>query len=313
MTDTQLTPAAGYNVNNMVFSKPQDGSIPGSNPPMKYKRINISTKNPDGTIGELILPTDELFSFGVSENVSQETGKVNGHVMPLCLWNKNGPTDSEKQWTDTFDDIVEQVKEHLVEIKDEIEKYNLNMHVLEDFNPLYWKKEKGVRVPGRGPTLYAKLIESKKKGKEGIITQFYDPNGQKLDAMSLLGSYCFVRGAVKIESIFVGKNPSLQIKLYECIVRLMDGGMKSLLRPATSSSLMVSQAGNMGSTPSNRQSRKPEPEDDGNSENDDEGSQLNDNDNDNDNDNEPEQEPEPAPKPAAKKRPALKKRLVAKK
>jgi len=83
--NTQLTSASGYDTKRMLFSEVQNGSIPNSTPQINYKRINIQTRNEDGTTGDLILSTSKLFSFGVSENTDPNTGKVNGYVMPLCL------------------------------------------------------------------------------------------------------------------------------------------------------------------------------------------------------------------------------------
>ena len=104
--NTQLTAASGYDPKSrMVFSEPISGSVPDTK--IEFKRINISTRNDDGSVGELILPTERLFSFGVSENVSQDTGKVTGYTFPLCLWTRDNPTAQEKAWTDTFDRVVE--------------------------------------------------------------------------------------------------------------------------------------------------------------------------------------------------------------
>jgi hypothetical protein len=160
----------GYNTNRMIFSEPIPGSIPDSKPKIEFKRINISTRNDDGSKGELIIPTTRLFSFGVSENTSQETGKVNGYTFPICLWSKDSPTEEEKAWTDLFDKVVEKCIDHLVENREEIEMFELSRGDLTKtkggLNPLYWKKEKHVEngktimrvVPGSGPTLYTKLI-----------------------------------------------------------------------------------------------------------------------------------------------------------
>jgi hypothetical protein len=226
--NTQLTSASGYETKRMIFSEAQTGSIPNSKPEISFKRITISTKNEDGTVGALILPTSKLFSFGVSENLSMDTGKVNGYVMPLCLHNRDGATQEEKEWTETFNNIVDQCKEHLIENKDEIEKYDLEMNDLKKFNSLYYKKEKGKIVEGMGPTLYGKLIVSKKQDK--IITMFYDFDGESIDPLTLLGKYCNVKAAVKIESIFIGNKISLQVKLYECEVKLLQTGMKRLMK-----------------------------------------------------------------------------------
>jgi len=233
MNSTQLTYTKNYNVNRMVFSAPLLCTVPNSQSKISitYKRINVSTKNEDGSIGDLVLATDKLFSFGVSENKS-ETGQVTGYSLPLCLWNKDGPSDSEKQWTDTFNQIVEHCKKHLLENRNDIEMYDLEVSDLKKFNPLYWKKEKNVVVPNTGPTLYTKLIVSKKEDK--ILSTFYDSDtGEELDAMHLMGKYCFVNAAVKIESIYIGGTKiALQVKLWEADVSLVEKGMKRLLRAA---------------------------------------------------------------------------------
>jgi hypothetical protein len=212
----------------MIFSEALAGTIPKSVPPINYKRISIQTLNEDGTTGDLILPTSQLFSFGVGENTNPETGKVNGYVMPLCLWNRDGASHEEKDWSDTFDRIIDTCKDHLVANREEIDRYELEKRDLKKFNPLYWKRDKGKIVDGTGPTLYAKLIVSKKQNK--IVTMYYDSDGEEVDPLSLLGKYCYAKGAVKIESIFIGNKISMQVKLYECEVRLTDTGMKRMMK-----------------------------------------------------------------------------------
>lgn len=223
--NNQLTQVSEYDVQKMIFSEPQSNSIP--NTTISYKRINISTLNSDGSIGDLILPTERSFCFGVSENKNIETQKVNGHVLPLCLWNKEGASAQEKAWTDTFDRIVEQCKSHLIENREEIEQYDLSMADLKKLNPLYWKRDKGKVIEGTGPTLYAKLIESKKNDK--ILSMFFNKNNEPIDPLSLLGKRCFAKAAIKIESIFIGNKITLQVKVYEAEIELLETGMKSLL------------------------------------------------------------------------------------
>jgi hypothetical protein len=226
--NTQLTEASGYNTDLMIFSDAQAGSIPNSVPAINYKRITISTRNADGTTGDLIFPTSQLFSFGISENTNPETGKVNGYVMPICLWNRDGPSDEEKEWSDTFNNVIEACKGHLIDNREEIDQYELEMNDLKKFNPLYWKREKGKLVEGSGPSLYAKLIVSKKQNK--IVSMFYDYDGEEVDPLTLLGKYCHTKAAIKIESIFIGNKISMQIKLYECEVKLADTGMKRMMK-----------------------------------------------------------------------------------
>jgi hypothetical protein len=199
---------------------------------MKYGRINISTRNPDGSIGDLILPTESLYSFGLSDNVDPNTGKSNGLSMSLCMWSKDNATEAEKAWTTTLDKIVEHVKDHILDIKDEIGKYDLERNDLKKFNPLYWKRDKGKIVEGTGPMLYVKLIHSKKQDK--FITKFFDEeNDEELEPTSLIGKSFYTTCAIKVESIYVGSKISLQIKLFESNIRLLDTSRKRLLgRPS---------------------------------------------------------------------------------
>ena len=154
--------------------------------------------------------------------------------MPLCLWSKNGATPEETDFTDAFNNIINRCKHYLLDNRDEIERYELEDSDLKRLNPLYWKKDKGKIVEGVGPTLYAKLIYSKKSDK--ILTLFSDSHDNTdVDPMSLFGKYCFTEGAIKIESIFIGNKISVQVKLYEAVVRRLDQGMRKLLTRPTSS------------------------------------------------------------------------------
>lgn len=236
---TQLVSAQSYDVNNMLFSEPSVSTIPDSKPAISFQRVMINTKNSDGSNGELILPTEEVFTFGVSENLNQETGKVNGYVLPLCLHNKNGPTKAEDDFVKTFNSIVERCKKYLMDNKEKLGQYELEMADLKKLNPLYYKKEKGKIVDGQGPTLYGKLITSK---KSGIITKFYDmTSGESLNALDLLGTYAYARAAVKFESIFIGNKISLQVKIYECDIKPSNTGMKRLLRRPEGDSRVLTQ------------------------------------------------------------------------
>jgi hypothetical protein len=238
--NTQLTSAFGFNTKNIIFSEPILGTVPNSNPQMNFQRVMISTKNPDGSVGELILPTEKVFSFGVSENKNLETGKTNGYVLPLCLHNRDGATKKEKEWVETFNNIIDKCKDWLITNKEKIGQYELERNDLKKLNPLYFKKDKGKVIEGTGPSLYAKLIISKKQNK--VVTMFFGKNGENLDAMELKGKYCYAIGAIKIESIFIGNKISIQAKLYEAEIHPMDSTMKKLLtRPTPQPRVLVTE------------------------------------------------------------------------
>ena len=118
---------------------------------------------------------------------------------------------------------------------------------------MYWRKEtvkdestgkKVLRnVEGQGPTLYTKLIFSKKNDK--FLTDFFDSNDQPINATDLMGKYCYTNAAVKIESIFMSGTGklSLQVKLYEAVVEPMKTGKQRLLaRPRATSKVLAAKS-----------------------------------------------------------------------
>jgi len=229
MSQNQLSDFQNFNTENMVFSKPEIGNIPGQK--INFKRVRIACKNTDGSIGDLIFSTPEkLHSFGLQESRDMATNKLNGYVLPICLWNRNGPTASEKKFTEVFNQIAEYCKTYLLEHKEEIEKYDLDLADLKKFNPLYWKMDKGKPVEGRGPMLYLKVLHSKKQDR--INTIFVDEETNKeIDPFTILNKPSTITAAIKFESIFIGNKISLQVKLYEVIVRQIDNSIRGLLRP----------------------------------------------------------------------------------
>lgn len=230
MENTIIRSATGFNPDNMTFSKIQVTKIGDTG--MVSKRINIGSKNDDGTEGELVFETEKLFSYGVCENTDKATGKVNGYTAPLCLLSKDNPTKAENDFIETFEKIIEKCKDHLLKNKKEYKMNDLERSDLRKLNPLYYKKNgEGEILEGATPTLYAKLIVSKKNGQNKIITEFFDSEtGETFNPLDLIGKYCFVKAAIKIESLFLGSlKTSLQIKLYEADVKLINTGVKRLL------------------------------------------------------------------------------------
>lgn len=251
--NTQLVTADGYDTSRITFQEPVPGSIPDSKPAITYKRIPIETVYDDGTSGPLILSTEEVYSYGVGENTNIETGKVNGFVMPLVLYSRNGPTRLEKAFVDTFNNIVDRCKEHLIDNKVALDLYDLELSDLKKLNPIYQKKEKGKVVEGASPTLYAKLIVSKKQGEKIITVFHHTETNEQINPLDLLGKHCRAVAAIKFESIFIGggNKISLQVKLYECQVTPIDNGFKSLLqqRPVSNSRVLHESNSKISSNP----------------------------------------------------------------
>lgn len=227
---TQLTTTSDFNVEKLFLTKPETGSIPGNGPTISFHRIRLGYNNDDGSTGDLVLATEQLFSFGVQENTDMNSGRVTGYSLPLCLHNKNGATEEEIRFCTVIDEIVEKCKDHLIDVKDQIGKYDLERSELKKLNPIYQKREKGKIVEGKGPSLYPKLLVSKKGGDMKIQTFFTDADtGEDIDPLLLQKKYMHATCGIKFESIFVGTKISLQVKVYECLFNLVNTGMKRLL------------------------------------------------------------------------------------
>ena len=61
---------------NIIFNQTKEYKVKDSN--IKYKRIPIEVKYPNGKKGALVVETPLLFSFGVNEKKNQETNKLSG-------------------------------------------------------------------------------------------------------------------------------------------------------------------------------------------------------------------------------------------
>lgn len=209
MSNVQLSSVSNFNVDKIVFSEAKETNIPGS------FRVTIGTQYPNNSVGPLIFSTDTVYSFGIQENKSMDKPvRTTGYSIPLCLWNKEGPTDYQKQFIDTLEKVSDYVKKYMLkpEVKKTVKKYDLVESDLRKFSPLWYKKEDGEVVQGRGPMLYPKLMCNKNLE---IYTVVADQNGNDIDPLSLLNQKCSVRACIKIESIFIGSKISLQVKVME--------------------------------------------------------------------------------------------------
>ena len=172
MASNMLIQSETFNSENIVYSKPETNTIPGQK--LSYQKIKIGYKN-GNDVGDLMLESPpNLLCWGLTEQHDMVSGQLIGYQLPICLWSKNGPSTDEKAFTDTINELCNFTKQYLVDNRESIGKYDLDMAELKKFNPLYWKMEKGKVVEDKGPTLYAKCMYSKKNDKFGTI--FVDEN-----------------------------------------------------------------------------------------------------------------------------------------
>lgn len=209
MSTMRLSTIENFDTEKIIFSDAKETSIPGS------YRITIGVQHKDASTGPLIFSTDNVYSFGVQENTSLDKPiRTTGYSIPICLWNRDGPTKYQENFISTIDKVSEYIKKYMLktEVKKSVKKYDLVESDLRKFNPLWYKKEDGQIVEGRGPMLYPKLMCDKNLK---IYTLFANQNGRDINPQSLIGQRFTCRVCIKIESIFVGSKISLQVKVLE--------------------------------------------------------------------------------------------------
>ena len=204
---------------NIVFNEAKEYKVKDSK--IKYKRIPIEVKYSNGKKGSLVIETPPLFSFGVNEKKNQETNKLVGYSMLVCLWSKDSETNTkEKAFFDVINNVTTLSQQHLEN------EYGADLASTLS-SPFYFKQEEYTDKKGKkktridsssAPILYAKLIYSEKSKK--ILSLFKGKGGKNLNPFKYINQYCNVKLALIIEGIFISKTvASLQIKVHECYVK----------------------------------------------------------------------------------------------
>ena len=169
MLKMQLSRFENITEDNIVFQTAKKFKVPNSK--IRYERIKIERKLKNGKTTPLIVETPFLFSFGMSERKDQETNKINGYSIPVCLWKKDAqPNQKETNFLNIINKVQELCQNHLSSEYGENEASCLS-------NMLYYKqvedddkkgkkkkKEKEKDYPF-SPVLYVKLIYSSETKK----------------------------------------------------------------------------------------------------------------------------------------------------
>ena len=204
---------------NIVFNEAKEYKVKDSK--IKYKRIPIEVKYPNGKKGAFVIETPLLFSFGVNEKKNQETNKLVGYSMPVCLWAKDSePNTKEKAFFDVINNVTTLSQQHLEN------EYGADLASTLS-SPFYYKQIEYTDKKGKkktkidessAPVFYAKLIYSEKSKK--ILSLFKTKGKNDLNPFKYIDQYCNVKMALIIEGIFISKTvTSLQIKVHECYVK----------------------------------------------------------------------------------------------
>ena len=211
----QLSSFENINDDNIVFHAAKQFKIPNSK--MKYERIKIEMKLPNGKTTPLVVATPILFSFGLSERKDQETNKINGYSIPVCLWKKDSePNQREANFLNIIKKVQALCQDHLSIEYDENKASSLT-------DMLYYKqieytdkkgKNKRKKDESSSPVLYVKLIYSTETKKNSTI--FKVKGKQEVKPLEYKDKFFNTRMAIIFDSIYLGgKSISIQVKAHE--------------------------------------------------------------------------------------------------
>ncbi len=177
-----------FSIEDLVFEEPKEGKLRDGT---SFKKIPISIRRSDGSVGPLIILSEICFSFGI-----QRDTKYGTYTIPLVLYNKEGPTPKQKLFAKTIRDILSAC-EHKPKSR------------------LYGREE--------SPIMYLKLGYDKERGE--FDTKFREredmddkESTKNIKPEKYVGKYCLAKVAVRVDSVFVANTTTLQIKAHTVIL-----------------------------------------------------------------------------------------------
>lgn len=201
----QLTKPSQLRKESVIFSEPKSDKHGNES-------IKIQTKYADNKVGPLVIETPFLFSFGVNERNSLESGELVGYTLPVCLWGKDEKPTLEQA---EFFNCLTRLREMCHEYSED----TYGADVSERLSEILHFKHDDESAP---PVLYAKLIYSGKRAK--ILSLFRTKGNDRADPMMYFEKYCMVKLALCVESIYISDTSvSIQIKVSECYVKPQRG------------------------------------------------------------------------------------------
>ena len=211
----QLSSFENITEDNIVFQTAKKHKVPNSK--IKYQRIKIERKLPNGKTTPLVVETPFLFSFGISERKDQETNKISGYSIPVCLWKKDAePNQKETIFLNIINKVQDLGRDHLSRDYGENEASCLSEILYYKQIDYFDKKGKSKKKKDEtsAPVLYVKLIYSSDTKK--FSTLFRVKGKKEVKPLDYKDKYFNTRMAIIFDSIYLGRNSvSIQVKAHE--------------------------------------------------------------------------------------------------
>ena len=172
---------------------------------------------PNGKFTPLVVETLFLFFFGINERKDQETNKISGYSIPVCLWKKDAdPNKKETNFLNIINKVQDLCHDHLS--RDYRENEAVCLSVILYYNQIEYTdgkgKTKNKKDKTSAPVLYVKLIYSSDTKKFSTI--FRVKGNKEVKPLDYKDKYFNTRMAIIFDSIYLGKTSiSIQVKAHE--------------------------------------------------------------------------------------------------
>ena len=201
----QLSSIENITEDNILLHEAKEFQL--RNTSIKYKRIKIETKLPNGKTSPFVVESPFLFSFGVSKRKNQETGQLTGYSIPVCLWKRDErPNQEEQDFFNVLTTIHDICQSYLEKNYGEDQAASLGEILY--YKQIEYTNEKGKtkkeKDKSRAPVLYVKLIYSDKTKK--ILSIFSTKGKQNVNPLDYLDQFFNTKMAIIFESIYLARN-----------------------------------------------------------------------------------------------------------
>ena len=225
-----MQPSSFENIteDNIVFHTVKKLKVPNSK--IKYQRIKIERKLPNGKLIPLVAVTPFLFSFGISERKDEETNNISGYSISVCLWKKNAePNKKERNFFNIINKVQDLCRDHLSSNYGENQATSLSDVLFYSQNEYVDRKGKTKKKKDKSsaPVLYVKLFYS--SGTKKFSTIFKVKGNKEVKPLDYINKYFNTRMVIIFDSIYLGRScVSIQVKAHEVHI-LPFGERKSIL------------------------------------------------------------------------------------
>jgi len=217
----------------LIFSTPKKGEFPDGSG--AFRRVYLSYRYDEDTMGPAIVSFSDKFCFGVQPDNLDKDGNIRidkntnqpkqlrGYKVPLVMTGqtKDEPeniTDAQRAEIEFLDTFRQVVIKWAIENKKEIGKGTKKDDIFDELvsNVIFRKlDEDGNVVETSPPIMYTNLIYY--SNKKQIDTVFYGPGDKSVDPLTMSSAFNITPN-IRFDSVFVGKEISLQHRVYDGVV-----------------------------------------------------------------------------------------------